>query len=179
MKTTSKPNLDELFQSKKLDVPSDEFWDDFQDKVKEKALSTVVQNGSHSPASKFLLAGIPSIAACVLAYFFILQTSPPSISDPVHLPAGSVDASVDSLVLVSSEIQVVENLELVSSVLNDLDNKGFLNAVEKGQESLQLVADHDLYVQQALKWADEDSSFEKHTIEEDETPLGDFAQFTF
>jgi len=51
MKTTNKPNLDELFQSKKLDVPSDEFWEGFQDKVKEKALSTVVQNGSHSPAS--------------------------------------------------------------------------------------------------------------------------------
>ncbi len=178
MKTTNKPNLDELFQSKKLDVPSEEFWDGFQDKVKEKALSTVVQNGSHSPTSKFLFAGIPSIVACVLAYFFIFPTSSP-MSDPVLLPAGSADASVESLVSVPSEIQVVENLELVSSVLNDLDNKVFLNAVEEGQESLQLVPDHDLYVHQALKWADEDSSFEKHTIEEDETPQGDFAQFTF
>ena len=178
MKTTNKPNLEELFQSKKLDVPSDEFWDGFQDKVKEKALSTVVQNGSHSPASKFLFAGIPSIAACVLAYFFIFQTTSP-MSDPVLLPPGSADASVESLISVSSEIQVIEDIQLVSSVLNDLDNKGFLNATEEGQESLQLVSDHDLYVHQALKWADEDSSFEKHTIEEDETPLGDFAQFTF
>ena len=178
MKTTNKPNLDELFQSKKLDVPSDEFWDGFQDKVKEKALSTVVQNGVHSPASKCLFAGIPSIAVCVLAYFFIFHTPSP-MSDPVLLPASSADASVEYLVSVPSEIQVVEDLELVSSVLNDLDNKGFLNATDEGQESLQLVPDHDLYVHQALKWADEDSSFEKHTIEEDETPLGDFAQFTF
>ena len=178
MKTTNKPNLDELFQSKKLDVPSDEFWDGFQDKVKEKALSTVVQNGSHSPTSKFLIAGIPSIAVCVLAYFFIFQTTSP-ISDPALLPTGSAHASVESLVLIPSEIQVVEDLELVSSVLNDLDNKGFLKSKEEGPESLQLVPDHDLYVHQALKWADEDSSFEKHTIEEDETPLGDFAQFTF
>ena len=178
MKTTNKPNLDELFQSKKLDVPSDEFWEGFQDKVKEKALSTVVQNGSHSPASRFLFAGIPSLAACVLAYFFIFQTTSP-MSDPVLLQAGSSDASVESFVSVPPEIQVVEDLEIVSSVLSDLDDKGFLNTTVEGQESLQLVSDHDLYVHQALKWADEDSSFEKHTIEEDETPLGDFAQFTF
>ena len=178
MKTRNKPNLDELFQSKKLDVPSDEFWEGFQDKVKEKALSTVVQNGSHSPASKFLFAGIPSLAACVLAYFFMFQTTSP-ISDPVLLPDGSADASVESLVSVPAEIQVVEDLEIVSSVLSDLDNKGFLNTTVEGHESLPLVSDHDLYVHQALKWADEDSSFEKHTIEEDETPLRDFAQFTF
>lgn len=178
MKTRNKPNLDELFQSKKLDVPSDEFWEGFQDKVKEKALSTVVQNGSHSSASKFLFAGIPSLAAFVLAYFFMFQTTSP-ISDPVLLPAGSADASVESLVSVPPEVQVVEDLESVSSVLSDLDNKGFLNTTVEGQESLPLVSDHDLYVHQALKWADEDSSFEKHTIEEDETPLRDFAQFTF
>ena len=178
MKTTSKPNLDELFQSKKLDVPSDEFWDGFQDKVKERALSTVVQNGSHSQASKFLFAGIPSIATCVLAYFFLFPTSSP-MSDPVLLPVVSPDALVESLVSVPSEIQVVEDLELFSSVLNDLDNMGFWNATVEGQESPQLVSDHDLYVHQVLKWADEDSSFEKLTIEEDEAPLGDFAQFTF
>ena len=33
MKHNDKPSLDELFQSKKLDVPSDDFWDDFQDRV--------------------------------------------------------------------------------------------------------------------------------------------------
>ena len=178
MKTTNKPNLDELFQSKKLDMPSDEFWEGFQDKVKEKALSTVVQNGPHSPASKFLFAGIPSLAACVLAYFFIFQTTS-TISDPVLLPAGSADASVESLVSVPPDIQVVEGIGIVSSVLSDLDEKGFLNTTVEGKELLPLVSDHDLYVHQALKWADEDSSFEKHTIEEDETPLGDFAQFTF
>ena len=134
MKTTNKPNLDELFQSKKLDVPSDEFWEGFQDKVKEKALSTVVQNGSHSPASKFLLAGIPSLAACVLAYFFIFQTTSP-MSDPVLLQAGSSDASVESLVSVPPEIQVVEDLEIVSSVLSDLDDKGFLNTYAKNLNS--------------------------------------------
>jgi len=101
------------------------------------------------------------------------------MSDPVLLQAGSSDASVESFVSVPPEIQVVEDLEIVSSVLSDLDDKGFLNTTVEGQESLQLVSDHDLYVHQALKWADEDSSFEKHTIEEDETPLGDFAQFTF
>nr|ADI21889.1 hypothetical protein [uncultured verrucomicrobium HF0130_25O04] len=178
MKTTNKPNLDELFQSKKLDVPSDEFWDDFQDKVKERALSTVVQNGSFSPISKVFFLAIPTALACALAAFLFWQTS--STAPPaVPLVANVVDAKEIQPTPHLQEIQVGENVEMIASVLNDLDTKGYLNVMDDGQELHELVPNQNLYVHQTLRWKDEDSSFERHTIEEHESPQGDFAQFTF
>lgn len=39
-----KPSLEDLFNSKKLDKPSDEFWNDFQEKFRNKALTSIVRN---------------------------------------------------------------------------------------------------------------------------------------
>ena len=36
-----KPTLDELFQSKKLDVPDEDFWNGFQDRVKGHAIASL------------------------------------------------------------------------------------------------------------------------------------------
>ena len=74
---------------------------------------------------------------------------------------------------------VQENVEMIASVLSDLDTKGYLNAMDGGQELPELVPNQNLYVRQTFRWKDEDSSFEKYTIEEQESPQGDFAQFTF
>ncbi len=178
MKTTNKPNLDELFQSKKLDVPADEFWDGFQDKVKERALSTVVQNGAHSPISRVFLVAIPTTLACALAVFFFWQP-PSSVPPAVRLAVNVSDATEVHPTPHLQEIQVDESAEVIASVLSDLDTKGFLNAMDDGQELLELVPNQNLYVHQTLRWKDEDSSFEKHTIDEKESHQGDFAQFTF
>ena len=73
MKTTDKPTLSDLFESKKLDVPSDQFWDDFQEQVKVRALTTVVQRRSPSPFAKLLFFSVPSFCACALAVFLFLE----------------------------------------------------------------------------------------------------------
>ena len=53
-----KPTLENLFQSKKYDIPSDEFWNDLQDQVKGRALASLAR---------------PSIASkCVKSSIFIL-----------------------------------------------------------------------------------------------------------
>ena len=178
MKTTNKPNLDELFQSKKLDVPSDEFWDGFQDKVKERALSTVVQNGAYSRISRVYLVAIPTALACALAVFFFSGT-PSSVPPAVHLAVNVGDATEVHPTPHLQEIQVDESVEIIAAALSDLDAKGYLNAMNDGQELLELVPDQNLYVHQILRWEDEDSSFEKYMIEEKESHQGDFAQFTF
>ena len=178
MKTTNKPNLDELFQSKKLDVPSDEFWDGFQDKVKERALLTVVQNGSYSPISKVFLVAIPTALACALAAFLFWQT-PSSAPPAVPLVANVGDAQEIQPAPHLKAVQVEENFEMIASVLSDLDTKGYINAMDDRQELPELVPNQNLYVHQTFRWKDEDSSFEKYTIEEQESPQGDFAQFTF
>ena len=177
---TNKPNLDELFQSKKLDVPPDEFWDGFQDKVRERALSTVVQNGASSPVTKLLFVAIPSAVLCAVAVFFLLQTSS-SVNSPVRLAVNVGDETEESSALLSRETQADESVEMISAVLTDLDSKGYLNPMGDEQDVLELVSDQqqNLYVHQTLRWADEDSSFEKHTIENKDAHQGDFVQFTF
>jgi hypothetical protein len=178
MKTTNKPNLDELFQSKKLDVPSDEFWDGFQDKVKERALSTVVRNGAYSRISRVYLLAIPTSLASALAVFFWLGL-PSSVPPAVHLAVNVGDATEVHPTPLLQEIQVDESVEIIATALSDLDAKGYLNAMNDGQELLELVPDQNLYVHQTLRWEDEGSSFEKYMIEEKESHKGDLAQFTF
>ena len=36
-----KPTLDDLFMSKKLDQPDEEFWNGFQDRVKGRAIASL------------------------------------------------------------------------------------------------------------------------------------------
>ena len=40
----NKPSLSELFDSKKLDIPQEDFWDSFQEQVRSKTLSSVVKD---------------------------------------------------------------------------------------------------------------------------------------
>ena len=54
MRHDDKPSLDELFQSKKLDVPSDDFWDGFQERVHDRALTSVVQRDNFTNTSKII-----------------------------------------------------------------------------------------------------------------------------
>ena len=39
-----KPSLNELFDSKKLDHPNREFWENFQDEFRAKALTSIVRS---------------------------------------------------------------------------------------------------------------------------------------
>lgn len=52
---TDKPTLDELFQSKKLDLPDDDFWNGFHDRVKGRTMAAISQQNK---TSKFRKAGV-------------------------------------------------------------------------------------------------------------------------
>ena len=45
-----KPSLNELFDSKKLDHPNREFWENFQDEFRSKALTSIVRSKKTSNA---------------------------------------------------------------------------------------------------------------------------------
>ena len=57
----NKPSLSDLFVSKKLDIPQDEFWDSFQDQVRSKALSSVVKDECKTRIYKYLVISAPLI----------------------------------------------------------------------------------------------------------------------
>ncbi|MBT3637980.1 MAG: hypothetical protein HN531_13660 [Opitutae bacterium] len=162
MKSKEKPSLDELFQSKKLDVPSDDFWDGFQDRVRDRALTSVVQRSKFSTVSKAIVFSVPASFACLLAVFFYLQ-SPPSPVQSTEFVQQLDEISMSPADAVFLDDLAGQDVEVVSSHV--VDSK---------------LSDQSLYVHHALEWADEDSSFEEHTIKEKEFQQPDlFAQFTF
>ena len=53
-----KPTLDELFQSKKLDVPDEDFWNGFQDRVKGHAIASLSRRSKTAKIRKTGIYGI-------------------------------------------------------------------------------------------------------------------------
>jgi hypothetical protein len=159
MKSNDKPSLDDLFKSKKFDVPSDEFWDGFQDSVHDRALSSVIRPKTFTLNLKSVLI-IPSSLALLLAIAFVLRPAQITSSTHPSVALSEVEVEIDHALPVSSS-------EIYSEVLS--------------KESIDpSFADQSFYVYNSLEWVDEDSSFENHTIEEKEIQqLNLFAQFTF
>ena len=54
----NKPTLDDLFHSKKLDLPDEDFWNGFQDRVKGKTMAALSQQ---TKTAKVRKAGIYSV----------------------------------------------------------------------------------------------------------------------
>jgi hypothetical protein len=162
MKSKEKPSLDELFQSKRLDVPSDDFWDGFQDRVRDRALTSVVQRTKLSLTAKTIILSVSASLACLLAVFFYLQSpSSPVLSPEFVVQSDEISGSPPDAVLFDD--LAGQDVEVVSSYV--VDSK---------------LSDQNLYVHHTLEWSDEDSSFEEHTIKEKEFQQPDlFAQFTF
>ena len=159
MKTTDKTTLSDLFESKKLDVPSDQFWDDFQEQVKVRALTPVVQQRSPSPLAKLLFFSVPSFGACALAVFLYFGRAPSPAPSSVPVVNAFTEATDSDFLEEFSDQEVV----LASPDLADSE-----------------LPDQNLYVHQTLSWTEEDSSFEEHTLKESEISRDSLAaQFTF
>ena len=157
-----KPSLDELFISKKLDVPSDEFWDSFQDRVHERTLTSVVQSTPFLFASKRAIWSLPLSLVCFVAVFLYL-TYPFSSSDISEFANNREDIQTAPVEVLLAEDPSTKDLEVVSPFVVD-----------------PKLSDQSLYVHNSLEWIDEESSFEEPTINEQELQQPDlFAQFTF
>ena len=67
----NKPSLSDLFDSKKLDLPQDDFWDGFQDQVRSKTLSSVVKEESKTRIYKYLVISAPLILIFCFSIWFL------------------------------------------------------------------------------------------------------------
>lgn len=67
----NKPSLSDLFDSKKLDIPQDDFWDGFQDQVRSKTLSSVVKDECKSRIYKHLVISAPLILIFCFSLWFL------------------------------------------------------------------------------------------------------------
>jgi hypothetical protein len=109
MKDNGKPSLEDLFSSKKLDMPDDKFWNRFQNDVKGKAIA----GASRKPLlhnSKLLISVLPVF---VLAVFLSrpifqqeLQTASAIYVDPT-LPQLETSDSFNQLAIILREESVI------------------------------------------------------------------------
>ena len=67
----AKPSLNDLFVSKKLDIPDQEFWDDFQDQVRTKTLSSIVEDGRKSKTNKIIVYSTFSVLVFSLCFWIV------------------------------------------------------------------------------------------------------------
>ena len=126
----NKPTLKDLFDSKKLDHPNDEFWDDFQDQVRSKTLSSVV-----TESSKFSISQFAIYSSCVLflvgiSFFGFYKFGGKNIEVLVdkNAPLISLKSNAESNneVLISEDLKLFSSLNLESNDVFDNDSNLFV-----------------------------------------------------
>ncbi|MDG0963846.1 MAG: hypothetical protein P8O23_02190 [Opitutales bacterium] len=70
----NKPSLSDLFDSKKLDIPQDDFWDGFQDQVRSKTLTSVVREEGKTRIYKHLFISAPLISIFCFSLWFLASS---------------------------------------------------------------------------------------------------------
>jgi hypothetical protein len=161
-----KPTLENLFQSKKYDIPSDEFWNDLQDQVKGRALASLAR---------------PSFSSkCVKSSIFIL----PAIL--VFVFFSKIVSSDNSEIVISSEIKSTTGEQIEYSfdkkslaIIQKLEESEFDLEISSDSLVISSVVDKDSFVEHSLQ-LDTESAFEVEylsNIEYDQDDL--FARYTF
>jgi len=95
-----KPTLEDLFQSKKLDLPKEEFWNGFQDRVKGQTMAALSQQNRITKARNLGLYSLVPVLVLLFAcsYFFSVEISKSS-SDLTTAQVGSSSPSGANLLL--------------------------------------------------------------------------------
>jgi len=161
-----KPTLEDLFQSKKYDIPSDEFWNDLQDQVKGRALASLARPSFSTKCIKSSIFVLPVILVFV---FF-----------------SKIVSSDDSGIVISSQIKPTTEEQINYSfdkeslaIIQNLEESEFDLEIPSDSLVISSVVDEDSFVEHNLQ-LDKESAFEVEylsNIEYDQDDL--FARYTF
>lgn len=102
-----KPTLDELFHSKKLDLPDEDFWNGFQDRVKGKTMAALSQQTQSAKVKKAGIYGIVPVLVMAMVGWSALQLQlVPSGSSPVttnQTQSNELNAQIDLSALLGDD----------------------------------------------------------------------------
>ncbi len=162
----NKPTLKELFDSKRLDHPNDEFWDDFQDQVRTKTLSSVVSE------KKVSINQVISYSSCLIVILLVSVFAVYKFNLQTSIESASENSSLTSSINNNSSIgekkfkEFSEDLSLLSSLTVELKN--------------ELLDDPNLFVEQNFHMSSLETSFQHRVLVPQVDKLWDPAsQFTF
>lgn len=165
----NKPSLEELFVSKKLDQPGDEFWDNFQDQVRSKTLRSVVQEGNYKNSTKIILSFSAFLLVFGLSLFGFLYT---------HDDKETIVSSTGGGVISVENVQAVSPNEPAQPQLNITDDLNLV--VSSNDEILIGVADAEYFVDQSFRVSSLEPMFQHRVLNPNLVNLEDSAvQFSF
>ena len=168
MKTSrDKPTLDNLFESKKFDLPEECFWDDFQDKVKNRALSSITR-----PSFSQMLVKKTVILVPIILLSLYLVT-------PFFHNEKEVQSAVPMLDDLPNQVSATEFATKHIEVLQNLENTNYeVVMIDRGIDK-PYHFEPSSFVEETLRLGDKDS-YEIQYLSNAELNQDDaFARFTF
>jgi|TARA_A200000113_G_scaffold224638_1_gene243062 hypothetical protein len=161
-----KPTLENLFQSKKYDIPSDEFWNDLQDQVKGRALASLARPSIASKCVKSSIFILPVIL------FFVFFSKIVSTDNSEIVNSSEIKSTTEEQIDYSSDKESL-------AIIQNLEESEFDLEIPSDSFAISSVIDEDSFVEHSLQ-LDTESAFEVEylsNIEYDQDDL--FARYTF
>ena len=161
-----KPTLENLFQSKKYDIPSDEFWNDLQDQVKGRALASLARPSIASKCVKSSIFILPVIL------FFVFFSKIVSTDNSEIVNSSEIKSTTEEQIDYSSDKESL-------AIIQNLEESEFDLEIPSDSFAISSVIDEDSFVEHSLQ-LDTESAFEVEylsNIEYDQDAL--FARYPF
>ena len=162
----NKPTLKDLFDSKKFDQPNDKFWDDFQDQVRTKTLSSIVEDGKKTRTNKFITYSTFSVLLLSLCCWIVTLRNENSVivAENSKISSFSPSKSNADRFLTTSDA--------------DFESPAAMKQVLETEQSKELK--NGSFVQQSFFASNLETSFQHRTLVSDAEYLDEsMAQFTF
>ena len=168
MKTSrDKPTLDYLFESKKFDLPEECFWDDFQDQVKYRVLSSITR----SSFSQMLVKKSVILVPLILFSLYLMS--------PFFHDVRNMQSAVPRLDDLSNQASASEFAIKHIEVLQDLENTNYEVVMTDSGIDMPFHFEPSSFVEETLRLGDKDS-YENQYLSNAELNQDDvFARFTF
>jgi hypothetical protein len=141
-----KPTLDELFQSKKLDLPDDDFWNDFHDRVKGRAIASLSDQTKTAYAKKGLIYGaLPLLLTAFIGW---------SVVSSFH-SGGNQKFVSDTTTVIPSDDSLFRLTELI-------EQDG--NSHREGVVQLASLSSFESFASSTVQLAGGESNFNHHSL---------------
>ena len=150
-----KPSLSDLFDSKKLDVPSDEFWDNFQDQVRCKTLTSVVTDNNQTSVLKNISYFIALFAFTSVSYWVFFSPTRTTVTIVDNTDDANLIAFVipDPIIKESSHLGFDPSLDSVISLEESEDffvvQNYFASSLESSFQH-RILEDHNDYIDESV-----------------------------
>jgi hypothetical protein len=156
-----KPTLDDLFMSKKLDQPDEEFWNGFQDRVKGRAIASL---GEGSKSARVRRVGLYSCLPVFLISFIgwnMIKSEPTVSSDKSFVSTGQAVS------------EVANSLSQLATLIQDENT-----FQREGAIQFASMDSFESFANTRVKLSDSNTNFNYHSLTHS-PQLSTLAQYTF